>query len=109
MDDDGRYLQRIGVVVGKDFRIGPGSESLCIDVVRAPTRDGDDVDAHSEGSCLWEFDDSYPADAATTPPRTRIDTRGKLPRGFTGVWRTGVMLDCGKDLPQIDQNGFGCG
>jgi hypothetical protein len=105
--DAERYLQRVSVVIGSDFRIGPDSESLYIEVRRPPTRDGDDVEPSPEGSCLWEFDESYPADGDTSVPVTRIEARGKLPQGFTGVWRAGVVLDCGKDLPRIDNFGFG--
>lgn len=107
VEDDSRYFQRISIVVGTDFRIGPDSESLYIEVARPPTHDGDDVAPYPEGSCLWEFDDSYPADGSTLAPVTRIEARGKLPPGFTGVWRAGVVLDCGKDLPRIDSHGFG--
>jgi hypothetical protein len=107
VEDDSRCLQRISIVIGTDFRIGPDSESLYIEVIRPPVHDGDDVDSHPEGSCLWEFDDSYSADGGTLAPVTRIEARGKLPRGFTGVWRAGVVLDCGKDLPRIDSHGFG--
>lgn len=105
--DDERYFHRVSIVIGTDFRVGPDSESLYIEVTRPPTQDGDDVPPYPEGSCQWEFDDSYPADSGTLPPVTRIETRGKLPRGFTGVWRAGVVLDCGKDLPRIDGQGFG--
>ncbi len=107
VEDDSRYFQRISVVIGIDFRIGPLSESLHIEVTRPPIYDGDDVDPYPDGSCLREFDDSYPADGSTLAPVTRIEARGKLPRGFTGVWRAGVVLDCGKDLPRFDAHRFG--
>ena len=51
-----------------------------------------------------ECDEVYPAEAATTPPVVRI-TAGRpsdaklIPKGFTGVWRAALLLDCGKDLP----------
>ncbi|VTS01372.1 unnamed protein product [Gemmata massiliana] len=105
--EDERYFQGISVVVGTDFRVGPCSESLSIEVIRLPTRAGRDVIPYSKGSCLWEFDDSYPADESALPPATRIEAHGELPAGFTGVWRAGLMLDCGKDLPRIDDFGFG--
>lgn len=107
VDNEERYFQRISIVIGTDFRLGPYSDSLYVEVTRPPNHDGDDVPPHSDGSCLWEFDDSYPADRNTSAPGTRIEARGKLPRGFTGVWRAGVVLDCGKDRPRFDQHGFG--
>ncbi len=106
-EDGDRYFQQLSVIVGTDFRVGPCFDSLSVRVVRPPTRGGREEAPYPEGSHLWEFDDSYPADETTLPPETRIEARGKLPAGFTGVWRAGVMLDCGKDLPLIDDNGFG--
>jgi hypothetical protein len=106
-DDEWRYFQHISTIVGTDFRIGPNSDALYIQVTRPPTLDGDDIASYPDGSCLWEFDDSYPADRSTFIPVTRIESRGQIPVGFTGVWRAGVMLDCGKDLPRFDQHGFG--
>jgi hypothetical protein len=105
--DDDRYFQRISLVLGTDFRIGPNSEALGVRVVRPPVREGREVAAYSDGSHLWEFYDSYPADADTLPPVTRVDSRGDLPAGFTGAWRAGLILDCGKNLPRIDGWGFG--
>jgi hypothetical protein len=105
--DAERYFQGISLVIGTDFRVGPCSESLFVEVVRPPARSGRDVVPYPQGSHLWEFDDSYPADVAALPPETRIEARGETPAGFTGVWRAGVMLDCGKDLPRIDAFGFG--
>ena len=105
--DEWRYFQRISTVVGTDFRIGPESESLYIEVVHPPTRDGDGVDPYPESLDLRGIYQSYPADRSTFIPVTRIEARGDLPAGFTGVWRAGVVLDCGKDLPRMDPYGFG--
>jgi hypothetical protein len=105
--EEDRYFQRVSIVIGTDFRIGPNFDCLYIQVTRPPIHDGDDVAQYPDGSCLWEFDDSYPADRSTFIPVTRIEARGQVPVGFTGVWRAGVMLDCGKDLPRFDQHGFG--
>jgi hypothetical protein len=105
--DDWRYLQGISLIIGTDFRIGPCSESLYVGVVRPPVRNGREEAPYPQGSYLWEFDDSYPADRITLPPETRIEAKREPPAGFTGVWRAGVMLDCGKDLPRIDGYGFG--
>ena len=107
VEDDWRYLQRISLVVGTDFRIGPCSESLYVEVVRPPLREGREVAPYAQGSHLWEFDESFPADDSVLPPEARIEAKRKPPAGFTGVWRAGVMLDCGKDLPRIDGHGFG--
>ncbi len=107
LGDDGRYFQRISLVVGSDFRVGPCSESVYIEVVRPPVRAGREEAPYSLSQHLWEFDDSYPADGTTIPPETRIEARRELPVGFTGIWRAGVILDCGKDLPRIDDHGFG--
>jgi hypothetical protein len=107
VEEDGRYFQGISLVVGSDFRVGPCSESLFVEVVAPPLRAGRSVDPYPQGSLLWEFDDSYPADASTLPPKTRIQGEHEPPAGFTGVWRAGLMLDCGKDLPRTDDYGFG--
>lgn len=105
--DEERYFSSVSIVVGTDFRIGPISESLYIEVIRPPLREWEEVAPYPEGSHLREFDESYPADPTTTPPKTRIDAGSKPPTGFTGVWRGGVVLDCGKDLPRLpDSLGF---
>lgn len=100
-----RYLQQVSLVIGTDFRIGPSSEALFIEVVRPPFQNGNAVPPYEQPDCMWEFDDSYPADGSTHPPQTRIQAVRKVPVGFTGVWRAGLILDCGKDLPKIGEHG----
>ena len=105
--EEERYFHGISLVIGTDFRIGPCSNSLFVEVVRPPIRAGRKVSPYAQGSHLWEFDESYLADVSTLPPVTRIEAKRETPEGFTGAWRAGVMLDCGKDLPRTDEYGFG--
>ena len=53
-----------------------------------------------------DYADAYPADSDTQPPEAALeasDHEWPLPAGFQGIWRCGVILDCGKDLPAFMQ------
>lgn len=107
VEDEWRYLQGLSLVIGTDFRIGPLSETVYVETVWPPLRSDREMFPLQSDLNLWEFHESYPADESVLPPETRVDTRGELPAEFTGVWRAGLILDCGKDLPRTDGNGFG--
>jgi hypothetical protein len=100
---DPRYFQRIGLVVGTDYRIGPIDEQLDAEVVCPPSRDGHEVAQHAAlDLCSEGVICSYPADETTIPPVVRLEPPARFPPGFAGVWRGGLTLDCGKDLPRIE-------
>jgi hypothetical protein len=95
-----RYFERISLLVGKDYRIGPMDEELYMEVVQPPTRKGQEVQPHNSDDIYPECHSSYPGDDGTVPPVLRLEPPERFPPGFTGVWRCGLMLDCGKDLPR---------
>ncbi|MBL8620823.1 MAG: hypothetical protein JNK64_05950 [Myxococcales bacterium] len=87
-----RYLQGVAVTLGVDLRL-LSCETYPVEV-EVPAIDGDaflelDEYADDEGHPL------YRATWATSPPSTRV--RGR----FAGVWRSAVIIDCGKDLPTL--------
>lgn len=94
-----RYFQRIRFVVGCDFRLFPSNETYYVQLIAPPTQNGIAVLPHPDRL-------SFPANASTPAPVTQVHLdeycQDALPEGFTGIWRTGLELDCGKDLPRLE-------
>lgn len=87
-----RYLQGLSVTLGVDLRLLT-CETYPVEV-EIPAIDADaflELDDHADdaGHAL------YRATWAASPPTTRV--RGR----FAGVWRSAVIIDCGKDLPTL--------
>lgn len=120
-DTDYRYLSRISVLLGTDFRIGSFAES-CFSQEVDPARDADgnnvaDIDLEYRdvrSPTSMELGDYYamvpielnqivPSPPAVTPPVTSVTWEphaGSLSGGgYRGCFRAGLMLDCGKDVP----------
>ncbi len=99
------YLSDITLIVGPDFRTLPVSEAWHVEVTAPPRRNREPVEQYPDRpGGPHEFFTSYPADTATEPPTARLepgrpDLGQTVPGGFTGVWRAGLQIDCGKNLP----------
>ncbi len=97
-----RYLERISVVVGSDFRVHWSSESVCFSVAEPAYESGRAVEPYSEDAGTYLYAEAYPAGPATTPPDVFIERESDDDvtwQDYSGVWRGAVVLDCGKDLP----------
>lgn len=102
----GRYFQQIMAVAGTDFRIFAGGELLSVEVHEPPVVRGRPAEAYDELRLGHACHQAYPGDAAARPPRATIradarETTRLIPEGFNGIWRAGMILDCGKDLPAM--------
>lgn len=99
-----RYVQQIIAVVGTDFRVFAGGEMFEAEIERPPVNRGAAAERYDERRLGHACHYAYAADAAAQPPVARLradrSVYGHLiPPGFSGVWRAGLILDCGKDLP----------
>jgi hypothetical protein len=89
-----RYLQGIAVVLGVDFKVLQ-CETYPV-VIEVPPIDDDDwveADEYADPGGMTLYRGSW----AATPPTTKVTGT------FSGVWRSGVILDCGKDLPTLSE------
>ncbi|HEY5924516.1 MAG TPA: hypothetical protein VIV11_22715 [Kofleriaceae bacterium] len=94
--DEDRYIQSVTVIFGVDFKV-LFSETIDAEVIEPP-RLGNAIIETSEARASYSpFSHVYPATWATTPPLTRSRTV------FPGVWRCGITIDCGKDVPAIGE------
>ena len=97
-----RYFQNIAVIIGTDFRVYDGHETTYTEVTDPPTTKGKSIKPYSE--FLPHSFDVYSADSKTAPPTTTFEVSvdgWPVPVGFRGIWRCGLLLDCGKDLPAM--------
>lgn len=105
-DVDSRYIQTIAVLVGGDYRVYDGHETAYTTVTAPPRNSGKDVKPYKPNYDISYYADAYPADSETEPPKAMLERDfhdWPLPKGFCGIWRCGLILDCGKDLPAFMQ------
>jgi hypothetical protein len=96
LDAEGRYCE-VALILGVDYRV-ISAESYEVRV-RTPPKNGAKPVERSYVTGVSGA--TYVAKWTTTPPKT------KAPGAFPGVWRSGVILDCGKDVPQgCEDEGF---
>jgi hypothetical protein len=94
-----RYFQHIHFVAGLDIRVHPSSEYFGVEV------SGEEI-VEPEYPWTSTFWGTIVRRIGAPWPRSNILNSGvtPVPSGFTGLWRCGLQLDCGKDLPAfIDQ------
>jgi hypothetical protein len=106
-----RYFQKIALIIGSDFRVYDGGEATGTLIVKPPTQAGKHVSPYKD--YLPHSLDVYPATSDTEPPVTTFEVNSEgwpVPKGFKGIFRSGLALDCGKDLPAIceKQNTIPC-
>ncbi len=96
-----RYIASTEVILGSDFRVLL-SEEHEFGVEVPPMNGRTEVEA-AELDLLCQSE-SYPASWTTTPPKVCAEGSVPPPPGFSGVWRSGVVIDCHKDVPQIAED-----
>jgi hypothetical protein len=102
-----RYLYRISLIVGDDFRIHSGCMDLNFaEVIEPATRNGAAVEPYSYRVPAGIYGEAYPADASTRPPTVSMQIEPGLDQhvgwhGYAGFFRAALILDCNKDLPKF--------
>lgn len=105
-DVNSRYIQKLVLLVGSDYRVYNGQETASTTVTAPPQKNGKDVKPYKPNYDISYYSDAYPADSETEPPKAELEPdlhEWPLPKGFCGIWRCAVILDCGKDLPAFMQ------
>ncbi|HSD85867.1 MAG TPA: hypothetical protein VLB44_00075 [Kofleriaceae bacterium] len=98
---DRRYIAGTDVILGTDFKVLNSEEHGF--VVATPPKNGR---AKVEESYAYAVSQHqvYPASWTTTPPKVTASGYVSPPRGFSGVWRSGLIIDCHKDVPTIAED-----
>ena len=99
-----RYLQRIMLVLGTDYRLFHGHELAYAELIEPVKDAGKPVKPFHREEAPYAIGEAFPAKPSTRAPKTRLranrpEQQRLLPEEFTGTWRSGLILDCGKDLP----------
>lgn len=99
-----RYLMHLFAVVGTDFRTLFAADGLEVEVRVPPITRGREQTLVDERRLWGVCGEMYVAGPSSTPPVvdiavTREGSGQLIPSGFTGAWRAGLIMDCGKDLP----------
>lgn len=105
--DEDRYFQEITFVAGLDYRIHSNSEYFSFEVEQPPMEKGVLLEPYWEYDNLtYSHDQAYHGTMSTTPPVVTIQTGAntKYPKEFLGYWRTILIIDCGKDLPKLNND-----
>jgi hypothetical protein len=109
--DEDRYLYSVTFVAGLDFRIHPSGETWNITIKKPP------YEGATKLKPYWVFDDmlfthaeAFHSTLSTTPPEVEVEANYSnqvMEPQFLGYWRTALVIDCGKDLPEVpDEGGF---
>lgn len=93
-----RYFQRLRLVLGTDHRLLVAGERGLTDLVRS------DTTPYPTGDAPLPAYRTFPDGPA---PESTLTLEGGAPDGFSGVWRSGLGLDCGKDVPAFPTEGYG--
>jgi hypothetical protein len=102
-----RYLYRISLIVGDDFRVHSGCMDLNFaEVIEPPTRNGAAAEPYSYRVPAGLYGEAYPADASTKPPTVNMQIEPGLEQhvgwhDYAGFFRAALTLDCNKDLPKF--------
>lgn len=109
VSDEERYIDRIYLIVGTDYRVHPGNDEIYMKVNKPPIEDANPVKPYSKFDELnglhWE---AYNCSINATPPEVHIsfENNNRIigEQNFLGYWRTALILDFGKDLPALSDN-----
>jgi hypothetical protein len=101
-----RYVERIVVVAGTDFRIHSSTEAACFTVTTPPIEEGRAVAPRSTPADGDLCDATYPGHPGVAPPEVDVEidpgAADALPLDdYAGFWRGAVLIDCGKDVPSF--------
>jgi hypothetical protein len=111
VSDEDRYMERIILIVGTDYRIHPGSEEVYIKVNKPPVEEGKPVKHYCEFDELYGLHaEAYNCSINATPPDVHVSVEDKEriigDQNFLGYWRTALVFDFGKDLPALGDKLF---
>lgn len=109
--DSDRYISSLTFVVGLDFRIHASGETWNISINKPPYEGATKLEPY------WEYDnklfthaEAFHSTLSTTPPKVEVEANYRnqvMEPKFLGYWRTALVIDCGKDLPEVpDEGGF---
>jgi hypothetical protein len=104
---DERYLYRITLIVGDDFRLhGHWMDLNFAEVVQPPTTNGAAVEPYAYRFPVGISGDAYPTHASTKPPTVNMHIEPAFERhigwhDYAGFFRAALVLDCNKDLPKF--------
>lgn len=87
---------------GVDFKVMTWNETFEVELTTPPKDDGEEIEDYDEDSVPHHH--SYPSTWKTKPPKTKVLQGTASDRAFKGVWRTGIILDCGQDLPMLAED-----
>jgi len=116
IEDDDRYISKIYFIVGTDYRIHDDSETFSISVIKPPYNNNIPLDPYCDYDNLsFLHSEAYSSSLNTLPPVVEVsiaERPGDIRIGnqnFKGYYRTALVIDCGKDLPDIlnfEKNAF---
>ena len=104
-DVDSRYIEKLAVLVGSDYRVYDGFETAYT-TVNSPQRImPKTLNATNRITTLITMQMPIPL---TLQPISNSCLEADLddwplPKGFCGIWRCGLILDCGSDMPAFAQ------
>jgi hypothetical protein len=99
-----RYFQALNLVLGTDHRLLAAHERGLAELVRAPRRGGAEVKPYPANDARVPAHLTFPDGPA---PEATLSLEGDAPTGLSGVWRSGLGLDCGKDVPAFPTERYG--
>jgi len=111
ISDDERYFMSLTFIAGLDYRIHPSGNDLYLVVKKAPHEGKNSIKAYWEhDEIIFTHAEAYHSTVATTPPVVSISASDKSrligEQPFEGYWRTALIIDCGKDLPNLGNELF---
>jgi hypothetical protein len=106
VSDEDRYVEKIILIVGTDYRIHSSSSEVYVEVIKPPIEDGKPVEPYGESDrYILFYAEAYNCSINATPPEVHISVEEKEKvigeQNFLGFWRTALILDFGKDLPAL--------
>ena len=109
--DEERYIEKIILIVGTDYRIHPSGDEVYVKVKKPPKEDAKPVKHYSESDELYRLHaEAYSCSINATPPEVQISVEDKEriigEQNFLGYWRAALILDFGKDVPALSDKLF---
>jgi hypothetical protein len=106
--DNLRYFYNLVFVVGIDFRIHSGDQSFDIKVIKPPYEGATPLEPYWEYDDLFTHMEAYHSTLSTTAPEVEAKPFLKnqvMDPKFKGYWRTALVIECGKSLPDMPEEG----
>lgn len=99
-----RYLKRMTLVLGDDFRVQWSTDSTYFELLSPPLANGVPIAGEDVDFLDSLYAASYPSSEASSPPvvRAHVEDRARPSVAWDsclGYWRGALVLDFGKDLP----------